>query len=66
MTMRRTTAFLIFALSLSPTAFAATSKPVYQWVSASEYYMILPAAQDLRISGAGQIVLSPGDWDFGP
>lgn len=42
---------------------AATSKPVYEWVSANEYYMILPAAQDLKISGDGTENVKP--WGFG-
>jgi len=44
-------------------ASAATAKPVYEWVSANEYYMILPSAQDLKISGDGTESVKP--WGFG-
>lgn len=53
----------ILALLLASSAFAATSKPVYQWVSASEYYMTLPVAQDLHISGNGTESVKP--WGLG-
>ena len=33
--------------------FAADPKPVYKWVSANEYYMIMPTGQSLDISGGG-------------
>ena len=42
---------------------AADPKPVYKWVSANEYYFILPASQDLAISGAGTKSVNP--WGFG-
>jgi hypothetical protein len=42
---------------------AADPKPVYKWVSANEYYFILPASQDLAISGAGTANVKP--WGFG-
>lgn len=42
---------------------AAESKPVWKWVSANEYYFILPAAQDLHISGGGTESVKP--WGFG-
>ncbi len=38
---------------------AAESKPVYKWVSANEYYMILPTAQALDISGGGSDIVKP-------
>ena len=39
-----------FSIALSPTL-AAESKPVYKWVSANEFYFILPAPQDLYLPG---------------
>jgi len=42
---------------------AAAPKPVYTWVSANEYYFLLPTAQDLAISGAGTESVKP--WGFG-
>lgn len=42
---------------------AADPKPVYKWVSANEYYMILPTAQNLDISGGGSESVKP--WGFG-
>jgi len=44
-------------------AHAVESKPVYKWVSANEYYVILPAAQRLDISGGGSGSGKP--WGFG-
>jgi hypothetical protein len=45
-------------------ASAAESKPVYKWVSANEYYFLLPAAgQTLDISGGGSDSVKP--WGFG-
>ncbi len=53
---------LVIAAGLS-TVCASESKPVWKWVSANEYYMILPAAQTLDISGgASESVRS---WFFG-
>lgn len=42
---------------------AAPKPPVMQWVSANEYYMIMPAAQDLKISGNGTESVKP--WGLG-
>jgi hypothetical protein len=42
---------------------AAEAKPVYKWVSANEYYFLLPTAQGLAISGAGTESVKP--WGFG-
>lgn len=42
---------------------AADPKPVYQWVSANEYYFILPTSQDLAISGVGTESVKP--WGIG-
>lgn len=53
---------LVFVLSTSPLS-AAESKPVYKWVSANEYYMIMPTAQDLKISGNGIESVKP--WGLG-
>lgn len=44
-------------------ALAADPKPVYKWVSANEYYFLLPTSQDLAISGAGTENVKP--WGFG-
>lgn len=44
-------------------ALAADPKPVYKWVSANEYYFLLPTSQDLAISGAGTESVKP--WGFG-
>lgn len=45
-------------------AAAADAKPVWSWVSASEYYFILPAGQDLELDGgAGTELVKP--WGFG-
>ena len=53
---------ILLGAGLSPT-WAAESKPVYTWVSANEYYFILPAAQDLHITGHGSESVKP--WGFG-
>lgn len=49
-------------ISLLP-ASAASSKPILEWVSANEYYMIMPAPQTLNISGGGSESVNP--WGFG-
>ena len=54
--------FVLLAAGLSP-ARAAESKPVYKWVSANEYYMIMPTAQSLDIAGGGNETVKP--WGFG-
>lgn len=54
--------FCFVALAVSPIR-AAESKSVYKWVSANEYYMILPTAQTLDISGGGSESVKP--WGFG-
>ncbi|MDO8803824.1 MAG: hypothetical protein Q7R35_05300, partial [Elusimicrobiota bacterium] len=43
---------------------AAEAKPVYQWVSANEYYFILPTGQDLYLPRNGD-TLSVKPWGFG-
>ena len=47
----------------SHSVYAAESKPVWKWVSANEYYMIIPTAQSLDISGGGNESVKP--WGFG-
>ena len=42
---------------------AVENKPSYKWVSANEYYMIMPTAQTLDISGGGRESVKP--WGFG-
>lgn len=57
---------LLLALSavwFPSSARAAEAKPVYKWVSANEYYFLLPTSQDLAISGAGTVSVKP--WGFG-
>lgn len=56
---------LILALALlAPAAGAADAKPVWSWISTSEYYFILPTGQDLQLGGgAGTERVKP--WGFG-
>ena len=61
--MNKIAAFLFFVLSLGTYANAAESKPVYKWMAANEYYMIIPTAQTLNISGGGSESVKP--WGFG-
>ena len=42
--------FILLAAGLTP-VLAADSKPVYSWVSANEFYFILPAPQDMYFPG---------------
>lgn len=42
--------FVLLAAGLSP-VWAVESKPVYKWVSANEFYFILPTPQDLYLPG---------------
>ena len=58
----------LFLVSLLLAAFAAgapaaETKPVWKWVSANEYYMIMPTALTLDISGGGSERVRP--WGFG-
>ena len=56
---------LFVLLSAGPSqARAAEAKPVYKWVSANEYYFILPTSQGLHLSGGGD-TLSIKPWGFG-
>jgi len=63
MTKRAALLLLVFAALVPVRAEAAESKPVWKWVSANEYYMLMPAAQDLRISGGETEIVKP--WGFG-
>lgn len=61
--MKNTILLFLTAIFSSPFTFAAESKPVYKWMAANEYYMILPTAQTLNISGGGSESVKP--WGFG-
>jgi len=60
--MRTLLSVALLALSAA-SAYAADPKPVYKWVAANEYYMIMPTAQTLNISGGGSESVKP--WGFG-
>ncbi|HCC48013.1 MAG TPA: hypothetical protein DEQ38_07870 [Elusimicrobia bacterium] len=59
----KTTDLLFLAILAAGVSPAAAAKPEYSWVSANEYYMVLPAAQNLSISGAGTESVKP--WGLG-
>jgi len=59
----KNTLLFFAAIFSSSFALAAESKPVYKWMAANEYYMILPTAQTLNISGGGSESVKP--WGFG-
>lgn len=62
--MRYVVALMLLFIIGQTWLFAAESKPVYKWVSANEYYFLLPAAgQTLDISGGGSDSVKP--WGFG-
>ena len=61
--MRNTIALFILVFGALTCANAADPKPVYKWMAANEYYMILPTAQTLNISGGGSESVKP--WGFG-
>ena len=63
MTMKKTTVLLFLVFGTLQYATAAETKPVYKWMAANEYYMILPTAQTLNISGGGSESVKP--WGFG-
>ena len=63
MTMKKTTTILALIFGTLTYASAADPKPVYKWMAANEYYMILPTAQTLNISGGGSESVKP--WGFG-
>ena len=60
---KKTYLSLALVCGIAAVVSAAESKPVYQWVSANEYYMIMPTAQSLDISGGGSESVKP--WGFG-
>ena len=55
--------FILLSAGLSQ-AHAAEAKPVYHWVSANEYYFILPTGQDLYLPRNGD-TLNVKPWGFG-
>ena len=61
--MKKTTALLALVFGALPCANAADPKPVYKWMAANEYYMLMPTAQTLNISGGGSESVKP--WGFG-
>jgi len=61
--MKKIIALTFFVLTSATYANAAESKPVYKWMAANEYYMIMPTAQNLNISGGGSESVKP--WGFG-
>lgn len=63
MTMKKILICFTFTFGLIVYANAAETKPVYKWNSANEYYMIMPTAQTLSISGGGSESVNP--WGFG-
>ena len=54
---------LLILAVLVAAAGQAAAKPVWSWVSANEYYLILPMAQDLKLSVGGTEPVKP--WGFG-
>ncbi|MDD2803997.1 MAG: hypothetical protein PHV33_00450 [Elusimicrobiales bacterium] len=54
---------LLISITTVSIGYTADSKPVYKWMAANEYYMILPTAQTLNISGGGSESVKP--WGFG-
>lgn len=54
---------LILLTTFATYSLAADPKPVYKWMAANEYYMIMPTAQTLNISGGGSESVKP--WGFG-
>jgi len=63
MTMQKYIVLFALLFGAMPYAKAADPKPVYKWMAANEYYMIMPTAQTLNISGAGSESVKP--WGFG-
>lgn len=55
--------YLILALLCCWCGRASAAKPVWSWVSANEYYMILPLAQDLKLAVGGTETVKP--WGLG-
>jgi hypothetical protein len=56
--------FVLLSAGIFSLTFAAKSKPAYKWVSANEFYFILPGAQDLHLPGNGDTE-SVKPWGFG-
>ena len=61
--MKRIVSIIATIYFMTTSASAADPKPVYKWVAANEYYMIMPTAQTLNISGGGSESVKP--WGFG-
>jgi len=61
--MKTLAALIVLFLGALAPANAAEGKPIWKWVSANEYYLILPTAQTLHISGGGSDSVKP--WGFG-
>ena len=55
---------LVLLAAAAAPAGAAESTPVYKWVSANEYYFILPAPQDIYFQGNKETALAY-PWGFG-
>lgn len=53
----------LVVLGIAPASIAADNKPSYKWMAANEYYMIMPTAQTLNVSGGGSESVKP--WGFG-
>ena len=61
--MKKIVSIIATIYFMATSASAADPKPVYKWVSANEYYMIMPAGQSLDIAGGGSESVKP--WGFG-
>ena len=63
MSMKNILALIALSFTVLAYSNAAETKPVYKWNAANEYYMIMPTAQTLNISGGGSESVKP--WGFG-
>lgn len=62
--MSKATALALFlCAALAAGQAAAAEQPLFKWVAANECYLLLSAAQNLRISGAGTASVKP--WGIG-
>ena len=63
--MKNRISFLVASLlaAFAAGAPAAEPKPVYRWVSANEFYFLLPTSQNLHVSGGEAESVKP--WGFG-
>lgn len=61
--MKNIVAIIAVVVGIASCSYAADGKPVYKWMAANEYYMIMPTAQTLNISGGGSESVKP--WGFG-